>query len=169
MLLLALLLAPPESGPAAGARPAPYSFLVATGPERGRQTCYICAQEMKPGAIVFTRRLTPEAGRLFARLDAVAANAPAAKGFKLWATHLGADADLDAVAGWARNAGVRVSPAGVYDDPDGPPAYKLAPEADVTLLVFANKKVVTNLSLRAGELTDSAIQAAVAAARKVAE
>src|SRR5687767_10658002 len=46
---------PCVSGLPAGKRPGPYSFLVATGPQRGQQTCYVCEQHEgnKPGVIVF--------------------------------------------------------------------------------------------------------------------
>ena len=50
-LALALTLAaadPCVSGVPVGGRPGPYSFLVATGPQRGQPTCYICEQDKKP-------------------------------------------------------------------------------------------------------------------------
>ena len=169
LMLLALLALPLDSGVPVGGRPGPYSFLVATGPERGKQTCYVCEQDTKPATIVFARKLSPEVGALFAKLDKVAADAPKEKGYKLWLTYVGEGESLDALADWSRKHGVRVSPAGVYDDRDGPPAYKLAPEAEVTVLVFVDRKVVANLSLRAEELTDDAVSRAVAAAQKVAK
>ena len=48
---------PCVSGVPVGKRPGPYSFLVATGPQRGQQTCYICEQHEgnKPAAVVFAR------------------------------------------------------------------------------------------------------------------
>ncbi len=170
--LVAAALAPAVPAPlstvgvAVGARPGPYSFLVATGPERGKQTCFVCAQDRKPTAVVFTRRLTPAAGRLFARLDAVAA-VKAGAGLKVWLTHLADTADLDEVAAWTRTHAVKVSPAGVYEDRDGPPAYKLAPAADVTVVVFTDRKVTASFTFRAGELTDARIPAVVAAVEKL--
>ena len=60
-LILTLALAlraapPPESGVPIGKRPGPYSFLVATGPQRGQLTCYVCEQHEanKPAVIVFS-------------------------------------------------------------------------------------------------------------------
>lgn len=169
--LVAAALAPapaalPASGVPVGARPGPYSFLVATGPERGKQQCFVCAQDKKPTAVVFTRRLTPAAGRLFARLDAVAA-AKADVGLKVWLTHLADTADLDEVAAWARSHAVKVSPAGVYEDRDGPPAYRIAPAADVTVIVFTDRKVTASFTFRDGELTDARIPAVVAAVEKL--
>lgn len=150
------------SGVPVGGRPGPYSFLVATGPDRGKPTCYICAQEDKPGVVVFARTLSPAAGRLLAQLDAEALRQKDA-GLKVWLTHLADVADLDELAKWARTHAVKAAPVGVYEDPDGPPAYRLNPAADVTVLVFAGKKVTANFAFRAGELTDATLASVMAA------
>ena len=146
---------PCVSGVPVGKRPGPYSFLVATGPQRGQQTCYICEQADKPTAVVFARTLTDPLGRLLAKLDAEAA-AHKDAGFKAWMTQLADTADLDALARWARRQGLKDVPVGAFEDADGPPAYKLAAAADVTVLLFVDQKVVANFAFRAGELTDEA-------------
>src|SRR3990170_340988 len=94
-LLTLLLLASPlvsadpcVSGVPVGKRPGPYSFLVATGPQRGQQTCYVCEQADKPTAVVFARTLSDPLGKLLRALDAEA-TARKDAGFKAWATHLG--------------------------------------------------------------------------------
>ncbi len=56
ILLFAICASDPcISGVPVGKRPGPYSFLVATGPERGKQHCFICEQETKPAAVVLSR------------------------------------------------------------------------------------------------------------------
>src|SRR5438067_13536926 len=99
-LTLSLRAADPcVSGVPVGKRPGPYSFLVATGPERGKPTCYICEQHEgnKPAAVVFARSLSDPLGKLLAGLDGAGA-AKKDAGFKVWMTHLAATADLDALA-----------------------------------------------------------------------
>src|SRR5205823_13849597 len=90
---------PVVSGVPIGKRPGPYSFLVATGPQRGQPTCYICEQHDggKPAAVVFARTLSDPLGKLMAKLDAArpAKNDP---GYKVWLTHTVASADLDGLA-----------------------------------------------------------------------
>ena len=76
-LTLALTLSaadPCVSGIPVGKRPGPYSFLVATGPQRGQQTCYICEQHEggKPAAVVFARSLSDPLGKLQVGDSAVA-------------------------------------------------------------------------------------------------
>lgn len=146
---------PCVSGVPVGKRPGPYSFLVATGPERGKQTCYICDQEKKPAAVVFARKLTPELGKLLAALDAEVV-ARKDSGFKAWMTHLTDKADLDGLAKWAKESGLKNSPVGAFEDADGPPAYTLHADAEVTVMLFVKEKVVANFAFRAGELTADA-------------
>src|SRR5271155_4157414 len=93
-LALALALALPAaeplaSGPPIGKRPGPYSFLVATGSQRGQQTCYICEQHEgnKPGVVVFARTMSDPLGRLLTKLDAEAL-ANKDSGCKVWMTLL---------------------------------------------------------------------------------
>jgi hypothetical protein len=149
---------PVPSGVPVGKRPGPYSFLVATGPERGKPTCFICEQGDKPTAVVFARTLSDPLGKLLAKLDAEAA-AKKDKGFKVWMTHLTETADLDALAKWAQKQGLKDCPVGAFEDADGPPAYKLHRDADVTVLLFVKQKVVANFTFRAGELDEKKVAA----------
>lgn len=149
---------PCVSGVPVGKRPGPYSFLVATGKERGQQTCYICEQHEgnKPAAVVFARTLTDPLGKLVGKLDAAGANSKDS-GYKVWMTQLAEKADLDALAKWAQTQGLKGVPVGAFEDADGPPSYKLHKDADVTVLLFTKQKVVANFAFRAGELTDKKI------------
>ena len=147
---------PCVSGVPVGKRPGPYSFLVATGPQRGQPTCYICDQENKPTAVVFARSLSEPLGKLMGKLDAEGIARKDA-GFKVWMTHLTATADLDALGKWAQKQGLKSCPVGEFEDADGPPSYKLSTDADVTVLLFVKQKVVANFAFRAGELDDKAI------------
>lgn len=148
---------PCVSGVPVGKRPGPYSFLVATGPEAGKQQCYICEQEDKPTAVVFARKLSDPLGKLLAGLDAEAAARKDA-GFKAWMTQLTAKADLDGLSVWAKKQGLKTVAVGGFEDADGPPAYKLTADADVTVLLFVKQKVVANFAFRDGELTDDAVK-----------
>ncbi len=149
---------PCVSGIPVGGRPGPYSFLVATGPQRGQQTCYVCEQDDKPTAVVFARTLSAPLAKLVAKLDAEVPKQKDA-GFKVWLTQLTPRADLDALAKWAKASAIKNAPVGAFEDVDGPPAYKLDKDADVTVLLFVKRKVVANFAFRSEELTDEAIGA----------
>jgi hypothetical protein len=159
---------PVVSGPQVGQRPGPYSFLVATGPDRGRQTCYVCETAEKPGVIVFARSLSAPLGKLAAACDEAVAARPAGS-LRGWLTVLGEKTvGLDDLAKWSKQAGLKAIPVGVFDDPVGPPTYRLAADADVTVLVFSNRKVIANHAFRTGELDDAAVARLAAEVRKLA-
>ena len=126
-LTLAVLVAgePCASGVPVGQRPGPYSFLVATGPDRGKQECYVCAQADKPTVVVFGRALSPETGKLLAALDAEGLARKDVR-LKCWFTQLTDTADLDALAKWSRTHGLKSLTLGAYEDVDGPPGYTIA-------------------------------------------
>jgi hypothetical protein len=173
-LALALTLSaaadPCVSGIPVGKRPGPYSFLVATGPQRGQQTCYICEQHEggKPAAVVFARSLSDPLGKLMAKLEEAGA-AKKDSGYKAWMTQLAPTADLDALAKWAQTQGLKTVPVGAFEDADGPPAYKIARDADVTVMLFVKEKVVANFAFRADELTDAAIDDVIKSVPKLFE
>jgi hypothetical protein len=50
-------------------------------------------------------------------------------------------------------------PLAVFEDFDGPPSYRLARDADVTVLLYVKQKVLANFAFRAGELSDVRIKA----------
>jgi hypothetical protein len=148
---------PVASGVPVGKRCGPYSFLVATGPQKGQQTCYICEQEKKPTVVVFCRSLSDQLGTLLADLD-TDATTHAEKGLKVWMTQLSEKADLDGLSKWSKKLGLKSIPVGAYEDVDGPPAYKLHADADITVLVFVKEKVTFNCAYRAKELSADGIQ-----------
>ena len=55
------------------------------------------------------------------------------------------------------------------DSKDGPPDFKIAPDADVTIVCYKAGTVVANHALAAGQLTDDKIKAIVAASCKLVE
>ena len=48
------------------------------------------------------------------------------------------------------------------DDKKGPEEYKIAPEADVTVILYVKKKVAVNQAFRKGELKDQEIETILA-------
>lgn len=149
---------PCESGLKPGQRPGPYSFNVATGPQRGQQFCYVCETADKPAVVVFARKPTDALGKLLNRCDDFLLSQPK-DSVRAWMTVLGEKTiSLDDLAKWGKNAGLKAVPVGVFDDPVGPPTYKLHADAEVTVLLWKDRKVVANFAFRAGELNDEAIK-----------
>src|SRR5262245_42794504 len=177
--LLALLLSPVlavagdspcVSGPRAGQRPGPYSFVLCTGDQRGKSHCYVCETADRPAVIVFARSLSDPLGKLTAGLDKALADHKKAD-LRAWVTILHEDqSKLDAdVLAWVKKHAVKSTPTGVFEDVDGPPSYKLHRDADVTVLLAVKQKVVVNYAFRAGEMKDKQVKEILEAIGKITQ
>jgi hypothetical protein len=160
---------PCKSGPQPSQRTGPYSSLVAVGKERGQQHCYICEAAERPTVIVFARSLSDPLGNLVHRIDRVLTDHKAAE-LRSWVTFLADDQTaLDPkVVQWGRQHAIRDVPLGIFEDTVGPPAYLLARDADVTVLLSVKQRVVANFAFRAGELNDAAIDTILKGLPKIA-
>jgi hypothetical protein len=147
---------PCKSGPQPGQRPGPYAAVISTGPERGQSYCYICETADRPAVVIFARSLSEPLGRLVQKLDKALAEYKAGE-LRAWVTLLNNNQpECDAkVIDWGKRFAIRSIPLGVFESADGPPSYRLAREADVTVLLFVKKKVMANYAFRTGELTEA--------------
>ncbi len=55
----------------------------------------------------------------------------------------------------------------VLDSPSGPPSYKLAKDASVTVLLYVNRRVKVNYAFHPGEMTDADVGRIVADLAKI--
>jgi len=149
---------PCKSGLQPKQRPGPYSALVCVGKERGTQHCYTCEADNRPIVIIFARTTSEPLGKLVKQLDGAVKEHKAAE-LRSWVTFLAEDqAKMDPqIVQWAKKHAFNSVPCAVFEDTVGPPTYLLAKEADVTVLLSVNRKVVANFAYRAGELDDDAI------------
>jgi hypothetical protein len=149
---------PCVSGLKPGQRPGPYAAVVSLGPNRGQLHCFICETADNPAAVVFARQMSDPLGKLVQGFDK-AVVAHKAAGLRSWVTFLSADQSaLDPqVVKWGKRHGLSNVSLAVFEDPDGPPSYRLARDADVTVLLFVKQKVVRNFAFRAGELNDKKV------------
>lgn len=150
---------PVRSGPQVGVRPGPYSAVVVTGMQRGTSHCYICETADKPAVIVFARSWSDDLGKLMSGVDKLVVKNKDAN-LCSWITFLHEDQTrCDAkIVKWTQKFAVSAIPTAVFEDVGGPPSYKLAVDADITVLLSVNQKVVANFAFREGELTPARIE-----------
>jgi hypothetical protein len=150
---------PHRSGPQPGSRIGPYAQVVATGPHRGTLYCFICETGDKPSAIVFARTPTDALGKLVHGIDAAVDKNKAAD-LRSWVTFLHENqAEMDAkLVKWGQKHAIKTVPLAVVEDLAGPPSYRLAKDAEVTVLLSVNQKVAVNFAFREGELTEARIE-----------
>ncbi len=159
---------PCTSGPQTGQRCGPYAAVIATGPERGQSFCYVCETGDKPAVLIFARSLTDPLGKMVAQLDKAVADHKKVE-LHAWVTFLSDNQlELDPkVVKWSEKFAIRGVPLGIFEDPLGPPSYRLTKDADVTVLMFVKQKVVANFAFRAGELNDDKIKDVMNALPKI--
>lgn len=160
---------PCKSGPQPSQRPGPYSALVCVGKERGTQHCYICEAADRPIIVVFARTPSEPLGMLVKRFDSAVKEHKAAE-LRSWVTFLADDqTKLDPViVKWAQQHAISNVACAVFEDTVGPPAYLIAKDTDVTVILSVKQKVVANFAYRVGELNDAAIAEIVRAIPKIA-
>lgn len=155
-----------RSGPQVGGRPLPFTSNLVTGPQRGRQYCYVCELKDEPALLVFVRHPDESTARLLREMrDAVRENEKS----KLfgWMVFLGpadtaSEKELERQAyELARKNAATTLPVSVLGDPQGPPGYLIAPDAEATVIVFQKSKVLYNRAYRTKEWSSRAASSAL--------
>jgi hypothetical protein len=157
---------PLQSGPQAGDKPQPFTSNMVTGPHRGQQYCYVCELKDEPALLVFARGTDAATGRLLRALQAALQERRGEKLFG-WVVFLGKD-DTPSETALERQAydlarrneatNVVVSALG---DLEGPPGYRIAPDAAATVILFRSGKILYNRAYRAREWTPRTAETAL--------
>jgi hypothetical protein len=118
--------------------------------------------------IVFARNLSVPLGKLAQELDKALAQHKSAE-LRGWITFLHEDQPgFDPrVVEWGQKHALRNLPLSVFEDAGGPPSYRLAADAEVTVLLSVRQRVVANFAFRASELNDAAIGEVVRALPRI--
>ena len=148
----------------------PYALVLSTGPQRGVSHCYICETAERPALVVFARELGDPLGKLARKIDKALIEYKKSD-LRGWVTFLSNDQlSLDPkIVQWGQKHAIRSLPLGTFEDAAGPPSYRLAPDADVTVLLFVKEKVVANFAFRKGELGDAKIADVMKALPRILE
>ena len=67
----------------------------------------------------------------------------------------------------AKEKGIKNTPLTVMENPAGPPSYKIAKEAEVTVMLWVGQKVVANHAFAKGKLNQAAIDKIVEDTAKI--
>ena len=107
--------------------------------------------------MVFARKPSDTLTSLVKKLDVAVSE----KKIKSFVCFLNDDENLaDELKDLSKKAGIKNTPFTI-DNPAGPGAYKIAKDADVTVLLYKKHKVEANHAFRKGELTPAAVEAIV--------
>jgi hypothetical protein len=154
---------PVKSGPAIGERPKPFSVIGVTGPKRGQTHCYVCEAEDRPIVIVFARSIDAPLTNLIKGLDD-ALTAHRSSELRGWVVFMAEsrgtmEPKIDQLA---RQQSIAVLPLTLVEGRDGPPAYRIHRDAEVTILFAVKQKLAASYAFKANELTDAKVSEVLA-------
>lgn len=157
-----------KSGLPLGSSVPAYNVNDVTGPNAGSSLCYRCRFGGRPVVNIFTREMTPEVADLIAQIDKkVGAN----KSSKMAAfvVHLTDDVDASdsTLKKVAQKKHIENTPLTNFDGTAGPANYKIAKNADVTVMMWVKGKVKVNQAFSNAKLSKDAIKNVVADTSKI--
>jgi hypothetical protein len=156
-----------KSGPKVGDEvPGPFHPLNVTGEKAGEKSCLYCSNGGNPVAVVFAREATPAVAKLLKQLDdATVKNSKANMGsYAVFCSDKdGLDKALTKLAVEQKLTKLVLA----IDNPAGPQKYKIAKDADVTVVLYTDFEVKANHAFAKGQLTDAAITKVVADVAKI--
>ncbi|HTU21825.1 MAG TPA: hypothetical protein VMG10_27550 [Gemmataceae bacterium] len=154
-----------KSGPQVGEKiPGPFKVLNVTGPEAGKTNCQYCKNGTRPVVVIFAKWITPEVAGLLKKIDAATATNKE-RGLGSYAVVCFDSPNSDHYFQYfkqvAQELGMQNTILTLYKV-GGPEKYRLAPDADVTVLLYNQLTVKANHAFKTGELTAAATDAILA-------
>ena len=164
------------SGPQVGDTVGAFTVLkVAGNPDDGfavgRSGCYRCKTGSKPVVMVFARSGSESLAKLLKKVEEEVEEHADDK-LMSFVNMLGSDAEAvkKATEEFAtKNGFKRIAFVVPEDAKDGPADFKIAPDADVTVVCYKGGTVVANHAFAVGQLSDEKIDAVVEASCKLVE
>jgi hypothetical protein len=148
-----------KSGPQVDEKvPGPFHPVNINGAHAGERNCLFCQNGTNPVAMVFARESTPEVAKLIKKLDACTAKNGDCKmgSFVVFLSDKeGLDKELKSLADSAKLQKIILS----IDNPAGPKGYKVAKDANITVVLYTDHTVKANYAFKKGELKDKDIDA----------
>lgn len=162
------------SGLQAGRNIGPFDVVKVAGAEddgkkAGDELCYRCKYGSRPMVMVFTRKTGDELAGLVKGLDkAIAENE--SKKLAAFVNVLGADRDAAEAEAkkYAEHVGAKQIPFVVpLESENGPEDYGINPDAEVTVIIAKESKVVANKAFGKGEFKKDSVSAVLEEVKKV--
>jgi hypothetical protein len=153
------------SGPQVGERVGAFQVTKVTGnPDDnitdGQHLCYRCKTGNKPVVMVFARSADEQLAKLLKKIEHEVEEHADDK-LMSFVNMIGSDAESlkKAAADFVAKHGIKRIAFVVPDDVQhGPPDFKIAPDADVTVVCYDKGEVKVNHAFAKGQLTDATIE-----------
>ncbi|MEX0727228.1 MAG: hypothetical protein WD065_13225 [Planctomycetaceae bacterium] len=149
-----------DSGLKIGDAPDAFNVLDCSGPSEGISLCYRCKYGARPTVAIFTREINDEVVSLVQQIDEqVGENADKKMAAFVVLLTDDPDANQPKLKKLAADKGIKNVPLTVFDGVAGPPEYKLAEGAAVTVLMWNKSNVKVNKGFEEATLSDDDVAA----------
>jgi hypothetical protein len=157
------------SGPQVGSQvPGPFHPLNVNGEKAGEKFCLFCCNGVNPVAMVFARENSPQLAKLIKKIDEQTAKNGDAK-MGSFVVYLSDKEGLEKeLKDLAKENDLKKCVLAI-DNPAGPKAYKVAQDAEVTVVLYTDHTVKANHAFRKGELKDNDIDTIISEIPRILE
>jgi len=158
-----------KSGLEVGSYPKAYYVTDITGPAAGEKLCYRCRYGSQPVVNIFARKMNAEVAELVKQIDGVVAKNRDGKmaAFVVMLTD-DPDASEASLKKLAADKEIKHTPLTVFDNSVGPNSYRIAKEADVTVMMWVDSEVKVNHAISLDDLKkEGAIQKIAGDTKKI--
>lgn len=149
-----------------GKIPSAFQPLNVTGEQAGKKYCLVCENGLSPVVMVFARDASDPLVRLIGKIDA-ATGKHRAGGMGSFVVFLSDSEGLEEkLQEIARKNGLKHTVLSI-DAPAGPESYRVARDADVTVVLYNQHVVKANHAFRKGQLKEKDIEKILADLPKI--
>lgn len=159
-----------KSGLAEGDQPPPFNVNDCTGPNKGKSLCYRCQYGARPVVSVFTRGTSEELGKMLKELDGLVEKnkEKEMKSFVVLLTDDPEKAEKELIE-FAKEHEIKNIPLTYFDGEAGPPEYKIAKEAQMTINMWVKSEVKSNRVVAEKKLDKDTISTILKDTKKILE
>lgn len=157
-----------QSGLKPGEKVGAYNVKDITGPNAGKSLCYRCNYGARPVVNVFARDVNDNLAKLVVEVDKLVEQNKDKK-MAAFVTVLAEDADKVApkLEEIAKKNNIKNVPLTIFDGESGPADYKIAKNADVTVMMWNKGEVKATIATEKGQLDAATIKKVVANSEKI--
>ena len=158
---------PPKSGPQPGdSLPGVFEPINVNGAYAGQRHCLVCENGLNPVVMIFARDVSDPLLQLIGKLDAATAKNRACEmgSFVVFLNDKeGLDKQLETAA---KKQSLKHTILAI-DAPAGPDGFKIAKDAEITVVLYEKHDVKANHAFKKGQLTNQAIDKILADLPKI--
>jgi hypothetical protein len=155
-----------KSGPQVGEKvPGPFHPLNINGSAAGKKNCLFCSNGQKPVAMIFARDVDSTLVELIKKIDGATGEDKSGS----FVVFLSDDKDLEKkLETVAKKEGLKQCVLSI-DNPAGPKGYNVSEKADITVVLYKERKVEANYSFGKGELKPKDVESIVTDFEKISK